>query len=99
MELSHVDLRARASRSHLVLGWSQARWIVFESSQLGDGVLQEDLGLFCLDVLDLVLKVDSVDMLKFTIHTQVSSLLVLVFLFNRSWFSCQKHRYKSLHVY
>ena len=24
LELSHVDSRARASRSHLVLGWSQA---------------------------------------------------------------------------
>ena len=33
------------------LGWSQARWIVFGSSRLGEGVLQEDLGLYlvCLD--------------------------------------------------
>ena len=39
--------------SHLALGWSQACWIVFGSSQLGDRVLQEDIGLFslrfCLD--------------------------------------------------
>ena len=45
LELSHVDSRARASRSHLVLGWSQARWITFGSSRLGDGVLQEDFGI------------------------------------------------------
>jgi len=36
LELSPVDSRARASRSHLVLGWSQARWIAFGSSRLGD---------------------------------------------------------------
>ena len=53
---------------------------MFGSSQLGDGVLQEDIGLFSLRFgLDLVLKVDSVDMLKFTIHTQVSCLLVFDF--------------------
>ena len=51
LELSHVDSRARASRSHLVLGWSQARWIAFGSSRLEEGVLQEDLGL-CLVCLD-----------------------------------------------
>ena len=33
---------------HQALGWSQARWIGFGSSQLGDGVLQEDLGLSSL---------------------------------------------------
>ena len=32
--------------SYLALGWSQARWIVFGSSRLGEGVLQEDLSLF-----------------------------------------------------
>ena len=53
LELTHVDLRVRASRSHLALGWSQARWIVFRSSRLREGVLQEDLGLFSL-FLDLV---------------------------------------------
>jgi len=47
LELSHDDSRARASRSHLALGWSQARCIVFGSSRLEEGVLQEDLGL-CL---------------------------------------------------
>jgi len=50
LELTHVDSRARASRSHLVLGWSQAHWIAFGSSRLGDGVLQENLGLFSLVV-------------------------------------------------
>ena len=55
LERTHVDSRARASRSHLVLGWSQARWIVFGSSRLGDGVLQEDIDLFSLRLcLDLV---------------------------------------------
>ena len=53
LELSHDDSRAQASRSHLALGWSQARWIAFGSSRLGEGVLQEDLSLFslrlCLD--------------------------------------------------
>jgi len=36
LELSHVDSRTHASRLHLALGWSQARWIAFGSSQLGD---------------------------------------------------------------
>ena len=48
LELSHVDSRARASSSHQALGWSQARWIMFGSSRLGEGVLQEDIGLFNL---------------------------------------------------
>jgi len=51
LELTHVDSRARASRSHLALGWNQALWIVFGSSRLGEGVLEEDFSLFslCLD--------------------------------------------------
>jgi len=36
LELTHGDSRARASRSHIALGWSQARWIAFGSSRLGD---------------------------------------------------------------
>ena len=48
LELSHGDLRARASSSYLALGWSQARWIAFGSSQHRDGVLQEGFGLFSL---------------------------------------------------
>ena len=48
LELSHGDSRARASRSHLALGWSQARWIGFGSSRLGEKVLQEDLDLASL---------------------------------------------------
>ena len=46
LELTHVDSRAHVLRSHLALGWSQARWIMFGSSQLGEGVLQEDFSLF-----------------------------------------------------
>ena len=46
LELIRVDSRARALRSHLALGWSQALWIVFGSSELGEGVLQEDFGLY-----------------------------------------------------
>ena len=47
LKLIRVDLRARASRSHLALGWSQALWIKFGSSRFGERVLQEDFGL-CL---------------------------------------------------
>ena len=65
LELSHGDLRARASSSHLALGWSQARWITFGSSQLGEGVLQENLSLFSLRLFRSCVKVDSIDMLKF----------------------------------
>jgi len=36
LELSHVDSRARASRSLLALGWSEAHWIAFGLSQLED---------------------------------------------------------------
>ena len=51
LELSHSDSRARASSSHLALGWSQALGIAFGSSQLGDGVLQEGFGLFSKDLV------------------------------------------------
>ena len=55
LELTHIDSRARESRSHLALGWSQALWIISGSSRLGEGVLQEDFGLFRLSLyLDLV---------------------------------------------
>ena len=53
LKLTHDDSRARTSRSHLALDWSQALWIVFGSSRLGEGVLQEDLDL-CLVCLDHV---------------------------------------------
>ena len=59
MELSHVDSRARASRSHLALGWSQARSIAFGSRWLGDKKNLQFVFRSCV-------KVDSVDMLKFT---------------------------------
>ena len=42
LELTHIDSRAHASRSHLALGWSQAFWIMFGSSRLKEEVLQED---------------------------------------------------------
>ena len=48
-----MDSRARASRSHLALGWSQARWIMFGSGRLEDEDRQEDFGLFSFR-LDLV---------------------------------------------
>ena len=35
----------RASRSHLALGWSQAIWIVFGSSHLGEEDRQKDFAL------------------------------------------------------
>jgi len=55
LELTHIDSKARVSRSHLVLRWSQTLRIVFGSSQLGEGVLKEDIGLFSLRLfLDLV---------------------------------------------
>ena len=66
LKLSHGDSRARASSSHLALGWNQARWITFGSSRLGDEVLQEDFGLFSLKLFRSCVKVDSVDILKFT---------------------------------
>ena len=50
--LSYGDSRAQASSSYLALMWSQARWITFGSSRLGDGALQEDFGTvfsLCLD--------------------------------------------------
>jgi len=52
------DSRARASRSHLALGWSQAIWIVFGSSQLGERVLQEDFSLFSLIFFRSCLQID-----------------------------------------
>jgi len=39
LELSHGDSRARASSSYLALVWSQAWWITFGSSRLGEGAL------------------------------------------------------------
>jgi len=37
--------------------WSQARWITFGSSRLGDGALQEDFGtIFSLSILDPFVK-------------------------------------------
>ena len=71
LKLTRVDSRARASRSHLALGWSRARWIVFGSSRLGEGVLQEDLDLFSLRLFRSCVKVDSVDMSSSYTHTQV----------------------------
>ena len=63
--------RARASRSHLALGWSQARWIVLGSGRLEDEDRQEDFDLFrsCVNI-------DSIDMLKFT-HTHTSSIYLV----------------------
>jgi len=46
LELTHVDSRARTSRSHIALRWSQALWIIFGSSWLGEKVLQEDFSLY-----------------------------------------------------
>ena len=68
LELTHVDSRAYASRSHLALGWSLARWIVFGSDLLEDEDRQEDFGL--LVCVRSCVKIDSVDMLNFT-HTKV----------------------------
>ena len=74
--LTHVDLRARASRSHLELGWSQALWIVFGSGRLEDEDRQEDFSLFRSYV-----KIDSVDMLKFTLTHKFN-----MFGFRFNWF-------------
>jgi len=49
--LTQDNSRARASRSHLTLGWSLALQIVFGLSRLGEGVLQEDFGLFSFDFI------------------------------------------------
>ena len=65
LELTRVNSRARTSRSHLALSWSQALLIVFGSGHLEDEDRQEDFALFRSCV-----KIDSVDMLKF-MHTQV----------------------------
>ena len=57
--------------SYLALGWSQAREIAFGSSQLGDGALQEDFGLFCFRIvcLDPLLKIRSVSYTHLTLPT------------------------------
>ena len=55
LELTHVDSRARASKSHLALGWSLAFWIVFGSARLENEDRQEDFGLFSFNLyLDLM---------------------------------------------
>ena len=83
MELTYVVSRAHASRSHLVLGWSQALWAVFRPSPLGDEDRREDLylGLFILELRSCV-KIVSFDMLKY-IYTNskvlVFCLIVLDF--------------------
>ena len=43
-----VIQEAERQSSYQVLKRSQAQWITFGSSQLGNGVLQEDIGLFSL---------------------------------------------------
>ena len=73
------------------LCWSQARWIIFRSNRLGEGVLQEDLGLFSLRLFRSCVKVDSIDILKFICTHKFK----VWFWFNPFWFSCQKHRYIS----
>ena len=76
MKLALIDSRARASRSHLALGWSQAHWIAFGSSQLGGGVLHEDFDFSSLLVFRSCIKIDSFDMIKFT-HTHTSSICLV----------------------
>ena len=50
-----MDSSARASRSHLALGWRLAFWIVFRSGRLEDEDRQEDFDLSSLSLcLDLV---------------------------------------------
>jgi len=44
LEHLHGDSRARASKFISSTHWSQAQWITFGSSRLGDGALQEDFG-------------------------------------------------------
>ena len=74
LELTHVDSRVRASRSHLALGWSQARWIAFGSSWHGD---KKTSVCVQFSMFRPCVKVESIDMLKFTrAHTQVSICLV-----------------------
>ena len=88
LELSHGDSRARASRSHLVLSWSQARQIAFGSSRLGD---KKTSACLVKILFRSCVKVDSVDILKFT----QTSFNMFGFWFNRFWISYQKHRYIS----
>ena len=55
LKLTHVNSRDHTSRLCIALGWSQTLWIVFGSSRLGEGVLQEDFSLFSFSLcLDLV---------------------------------------------
>ena len=57
----------QVSRSHQVLGWSQALWIVFGSSRVEDEDQQEDLylGLFWF-LFRFCVRIVSFDMLKYT---------------------------------
>ena len=49
---------------------SSSEFWSFGSSRLGDGALQEDLGILVQFVLDPCVKIRQCDMLKFTIHTR-----------------------------
>ena len=86
-ELTHIDSRARTSRLHLALGWSQALWNMFRSGHLEDENRQEDFGLFRSCV-----KIDSVDMLKFT-YTHKSSICLV---FSLTGFRFQIHIYMAV---
>ena len=67
MELIRDDSIARASRSHLALKLESSSLDQFGSSRLGDGDRQKDFGLFSLSfILDLMYRLFSLDMLKFT---------------------------------
>jgi len=85
LELTRVNSRARVSRSHLALGWSNALWIVFGSSRLGEEVPTRRLRfVFSLVVFRSCVKIDSVDMLKFT---RTHKFNKFGFWFNRFWIS------------
>ena len=58
--------------------WSQARWVTFGSSRLGDGSLQEDFGTVFSLVFRSIVKLDSV------VCSSSQHTLVLSFMF---WFS------------
>ena len=81
LELTDVDSRARVSISHLALAWSQALCIMFGSGRLEDDDRQEDFDLFRSYV-----KIDSIDMLKFT-HTHTHKFNMFGFRFNRALWS------------
>ena len=55
-KLSHGDSRARTSRSYIALVGVKLGGSSFGSSRLGDGALQEDLGILVLFVLDPYVK-------------------------------------------